>query len=117
MQRGFGNAIPTGLTIAEDPEDADAPEYVFRLPDGVESRFRYMWTDGRPHAALRVPNRTIAPTASLRDCAARVATAFAEPHSVLEFHDDARGAFLGFQTCLNVQANAAAQVRRVSKLF
>lgn len=93
----------TGLTKATDPEEESQPEYIFQLPDGVQSRFRYNWSSGSPVAEFRIPNRTV------KACAARVAAAFAQPHAVLELTDAARGSFVGYQTCLNVQANAAAK--------
>ena len=38
-----------------------------------------------------------------------MASAFAQPHSILEMTEDPRGMFLGYQTLLNVKSNAAAQ--------
>eukprot|EP00974_Lingulodinium_polyedra_P090626 8788978-Lingulodinium_polyedra.AAC.1 len=38
----------------------DADGYVFKLPDGVESRFRYDVSSGAPRMELRVANRDFA---------------------------------------------------------
>ena len=100
-----------GLAEADDPEDTEAKEYIFTLPDGVPSRFRYYMVDGQAVAHFRVPSRNIMekPEFSLQTCAERVANAFAKPHSILEMTEDARGVFLGYQTLLNVKSNAVAQ--------
>ena len=103
-----------GFREADDPEDTDAPEYIFELPDGVESRFRYYLVDGHAVAHFRVPNRDILdnPQLSLQTCAESVTSRFSTPHTILELTEDARATFLGYQTLLNVKSNAAAQARR-----
>ena len=103
-----------GFREADDPEDTDAPEYIFELPDGVESRFRYYLVDGHAVAHFRVPNRDILdnPQLSLQTCAERVTSRFSTPHTILELTEDAQATFLGYQTLLNVKSNAAAQARR-----
>ena len=99
--------------MAADPEDTEIPEYIFSLPDGVESRLRYQQTGGQPLAQFRVPNRNVASNVawSLAACAQRVASTFETAHTILEFTDTARASFLGYQTLLNVRANAAAKAR------
>lgn len=97
---------------ANDPEDTDCTEYLFNLPDGVPSRFRYyILNEQHAVAYLRVPNRDVLddPSRSLQICAARVANRFAESHQTLDMSEEAKAAYLGFQTLLNVQANAAVK--------
>ena len=100
-----------GLAEADDPEDTEVKGYIFTLPDGVSSRFRYYLFDGHAVAHFRVPSRDIMekPEFSLQTCAEHVANACAKPHSILEMTEDVRGVFLGYQTLLNVKSNAAAQ--------
>lgn len=104
--------------MAADPEDEKKTEYVFTLPDGVPSRFRYEWRDSQPVLQFRVPNRTVEANADfeLQTCARRVASKFERPHSVLEFTDDAKATYLGYQTLLNVRANSAVKAQMFSSL-
>ena len=73
-----------GFREADDPEDTDAPEYIFELPDKVESRFRYYLVDGHAVAHFRVPNRDILdnPQLSLQTCAERVTSRFSTPYDL-----------------------------------
>ena len=100
-----------GLPVADDPEHTGDVEYVFTLPDGIPSRFRYVLLAGYPTMHFRVPNRSILenPDFNLRSCATRVARAFDKPHQTLELEPEAEAAYLGYQTLLNIQSNAAVQ--------
>lgn len=93
-----------GFDTADGAED----EYVFTLPDGVTSRFRY---SAEGTALVRIPSRQIVEKWSVRECTQRVLEQFQEPHQKLQFDAPGRAAFLGYQTLLNVKANAAAQAR------
>ena len=106
-----GWLCPAGLEDAADPDDDQTIEYAFNLPDGVPSRFRYEWHEGQPLLRFRVPNRTVESNDdfALKACALRVASRFAAPHAVIEFTDEGKAAFLGYQTLLNVRANAAVK--------
>lgn len=97
--------------MATDPEDDQDTEYIFTLPDGIPSRFRYAWHDGQPRLQFRVPNRTVEANDdfALPTCARRVACRFKDPHAVLEFTNEGKAAFLGYQTLLNVRSNAAVK--------
>ena len=72
------------------------------------SRFRF---SENGVALMRIPSRQIVEKWSVRECTQRVLESFDEPHQKLQFDDAARGAFLAYQTLLNVKANAAAQVQ------
>lgn len=100
-----------GLVEAEDPEDTECAEFLFELPDGIPSRFRYFEVGGHAVAYLRVPNRDVIenPSLSLQACADRVTDRFVQPHIVLELSTDAKATFMGYQTLLNVKSNAAVQ--------
>lgn len=102
---------PAGLEVAADPDDEHTIEYAFNLPDGVPSRFRYEYHEGQPLLRFRVPNRTVEANDdfALTACALRVASRFAAPHAVIEFTDEGKAAFLGYQTLLNVRSNAAVK--------
>ena len=76
-------------------EDSDQDEYLFKLPDGVPSRFRYQ----HGQAFLRIPNRHIVEKWSVPSCTQRVIDQFSRSHQLLEFDDEARAAFLGTRRC------------------
>ncbi|CAJ1341393.1 unnamed protein product [Effrenium voratum] len=105
-------AAVSGLKRAVDVPAEEMLQYIFKLPDGVVTRLKYSWTCGEPRAQMRIPNRLVVDSEGfcVAECARRVAERFRDPHQTLEMDNQARACFLGYQTLLNVRANAAAQV-------
>lgn len=88
----------------------DADGYVFKLPDGVESRFRYDVSSGAPRMELRVANRDFAMPLQhdLIPAVQRVIRRFLKPNRRLQRDAEAAALVKSVSTLYNVKAALAA---------
>ena len=101
------------------PSESERPQTFFGSVDGALHRHLCL-TEQRRLSALAPCATTISEQALLVAhikeietwFALRVATRFAAPHTVLEFTESGKAAFLGYQTLLNVRSNAAVKALR-----
>ena len=88
----------------------DEHGYIFTLPDGVESRLRYVLSEATPAAQIRVANRDFKlPTNHcLKAATLRTIQRFAKPGRKLVRSETAKSELTGMQTYYNVKGALAA---------